>query len=177
MTKRNLQFALICLAALVLSACDFTIEGRIDVELDLPPNFTVSNATYATTHRAEVEGLNQFVICDNLDTILSYSFDFNGNLESWSSFLEGEKTKEIAGKASFNASQITAPGRVEVTYEIKAGGAPKLVAPDLSTQAIVVIPKPDVIGASKLFINVNGFSRSRPLSSNSIPVLRDCPTE
>lgn len=172
--KRYMHLIFVCSVALLLSACDITFSGNVKIDL-LPPGVTIDNAAYSTNFSAKVNGVEQFVICNDRTTELSYSFDFTGNLNSWESFLEGKNTGEKAGEKRFSTTGpfVVRPGHVEVTYEILSSGAPRLTAPELGTEAIVVVPK-QPIGYSKLFINVDDFARNFPLSSSFIPILETC---
>lgn len=142
-----------------------------------PEPVSVSNAGYDTSYEATINGEPRNIICDNRLTELNYRFNYTGDLTTWTSFLKGDTTGTVRGETSFNSSQITTPGQVDVTYSILANGAPLLTDGGLSPQAIVVtpVPNPTVIGSTRLFIRVNGLNEEIPLSSNSIPVVSNCP--
>lgn len=144
------------------------------------PNLEVLSATYATNYRTE-DGTS--VICDNYPTTLLYRFTYQGELESWTSYLEGQKLKERKGKRTFDpgSSSVTASGEqgFEVQYVMDAYFAPyKQGAAEISPQAIdvVPIPQPNIIGATKLYLILEGADGdARPYSSQDIPVVDICP--
>lgn len=127
-----------------------------------PSGFTLRSASYTTNH----QGPNDTdIICDNQTTFLRYSFVFDGELRSWTSYLKGASTGEIAGEQTFGPSTPGVdyrPGNVTVTYEIRPGAAP---------QGIGVNPKTSY---TRLFLRVNGSDRAYDLLSRDIPVVSEC---
>lgn len=168
----RIKLGLLLLAALLLSACDIIISGP-----SVPPSVNVFNASYSTNYEATINGVTQDIICDNRRTELNYTFDYSGNLDSWSSFLRGVESGEIDGLESFTEADIARYGEVDVTYEIPPGEAPlKEESERLNPQRIVVVPNPQVVGRTMLYVTVNGGSNRIPLSSDrSIPVVNPCP--
>ena len=152
----------------LLAACEIIITGVY------PPGFSLSNAYYLTSYRADADGDGdlEFVICDDRTSELTYHFDYSGELLRWTSYLQGVTSGQIRGEATFtpdSAGVYYGGDSVDVTYEIRAGAAP-LAAP----QGITVVPVPDVIGYTRLYLRVNGYSGLYSLSSRAIPVLRFC---
>ena len=150
-----------------------------------PPALEVLSATYATNYRVE-DGTEDgtSVICDNRVTTLEYRFTYQGELESWTSYLQGRELKRIEGRESFtpgsrNVSPYEESGYV-VTYTINPHQAPYQngVAGELSPQAIdvVPVPDPDIIGATTLYLTLKGADGdSQPYRSQDIPVIDICP--
>lgn len=156
-----------------LAGCDFVITGSVD--LAYPPNFSLYNASYNTNYQADADGDGdlEFVICDDRTTELSYHFDYDGDLRQWTSFLKGVTTGQVRGEVTFypeTGGVRYGSQEVDVTYEIRAGAAPLLVAP----QGITVVPVPDVIGYTRLYLRVNGYTGLYNLSSRAVPVLSSC---
>ena len=169
------RLILLILSVLTLTACTGVIEFILDFETNLPPGLTVSNLELSSNYTATVDGVRQPVICDDKTTILTYSFNFNGALESWTSYLKGEDTGYVPPEsiATFNASSANVNYQnnfVSVEYEI-----PRTLAPTsqpLSSQAIVVNPK--TIGATELYVEINGFAETYDIKFKGIPILAAC---
>ena len=145
------------------------------------PQLEVLSATYATNFRTS-DGAS--VICDNRPTTLLYRFTYQGELESWTSYLEGQKLGEKKGERTFEpgSNSVVASGEqgFEVQYVMDANFAPyEKGDAEVSPQAIVPVPvpQPTVIGATKLYLILEGEDgRARPYSSQDIPVIINCPT-
>lgn len=169
MRKKYLFTSLfILMLGLIVTACEFTISGNIDF-----PNLEVSNARYATNYRTD-EGRS--VICDDRTTELTYSFDYQGDLDRWSSYLEGSRGGRVGERTFYPDYRGYGAAHVEVTYGIPPYTAPLSVDPnegEVTPQAIVVVPKPVVIGHTTLYLSVNGYG-SRAFSSDPIPVINNC---
>ena len=166
--KTPFKVGLLVLALVVLSGCEITVTSRPG----RPPNFVLTDASYQTNFEADIEGRRRFVICDDRTTFLTYRLEFDGELDSWTSYLRGVRSGDIEGRATFDSrdSRVNryGDGFAEVEYEIRARGAPLLVAP----QAIV--PRPKVEGYTQLILEVNGYEEGYELSSDDIPVLATC---
>lgn len=142
---------------------------------------TVLSATYATNYRTD-DGTS--VICDNRSTTLVYRFTYQGELESWTSYLEGQRHKTVKGERTFdpdseNVSALDEQG-FEVSYVMSPNFAPLENSTEASPspQAIVVVPvpQPTPIGATKLYLTLVGEDgESQPFISESIPVIENCP--
>jgi hypothetical protein len=164
-TMKNIAPLCLLSLGLVLAACDITI--------DWGSGFSISNATYSTNFQDRSGGS---YICDNTTTYLTYSFNYSGTLTSWTSYLKGENTGVVKGRTTFTPSSpyVDRYGNnyVEVTYTIPSGTAPLEATSQAAPQSIIVVPNPQVIGYSRLFLTVNGYSH--PLLSNPIPVINGC---
>ncbi len=164
--KRGLLFlALMGTLTLLLSACVVSINGGGG---NLPPGVTITNARYETDWEATVNGQLQDVICNDRTTNLTYSFRFSGNLETWTSFLEGATTGREVGRVTLNLNSPNVvwdrtTNTVTVNYRILANAAP-----------LAIVPQPRILGYTQLFLNVNDFTRDYELFSNDIPVLATC---
>lgn len=170
---KRLKFSCFGLIVLVLTACQVTVD------VGLPPGFSVSNASYRTNFRATVDGQERYIICDNRTTTLSYRFNYSGTLRSWSSYLRGQTTGTIRGRANFTSRDITTPGRVEVDYTIPRNQAPLSSGPEpqaLDPESIIIVPRPTVIGYTQLWLDINGSTRSFTFHNqgNAIPVVDGC---
>jgi hypothetical protein len=169
------KLSMTLLGILLLSACSGVIRFSIDVEQNLPPNFTVSNLQLTSNFTATLNGETQPVICDDRSTTLTYSFNFNGELDSWYSYLQGVTTKNIPedSRVLFDANSDNVDYRnnfVRVEYTIPSQIAP--LSNDLSTQTIVVNPRE--LGKTQLFVEINGYSKKYNIKFKGIPVLATC---
>jgi hypothetical protein len=175
------RFAFLAIAGLafVLNGCLIEI-----VDTGLPSGLTVSNARYETNFSATVDGEpNRSIICDDKVTTLSYSFQYAGNLSSWTSYIKGSKGAEVGRQTlDLNSRFVqfdSADRRITVTYELPAGSAPLITAPEdsITSQAITVTPIPDpkVIGSSKLFLEFPNSGRPYAFSTKDLPVVDNCP--
>jgi hypothetical protein len=140
----------------VLSGCLVVID-------DIPNSkVTISNAKMSTNWLNTATG--EYVICDDRDTTITYSFNFTGNLTTWETYLQGPT--EIKGRASFTLSSKgvsydPATRFVEVNaYLIKAGAAPQVIEPQITVNR-----------KNTLYLNINGS----PVSFyKDITVLNTC---
>lgn len=174
MSKSNLiKLSFLTILLALLTSCEGTIKFEVDV--GLPPGIQVFNAGYSTNFTKIINGSSQFVICDNKTTNLKYHFNYSGPLNSWSSFLRGATTGSINGQANFTSIDIADPANhyVEVTYGIANHVAPLAVDP-IETTGIVPVPNATVIGYTKLFVNINSYTKSYQLISSKIPVVDRC---
>ena len=168
--KNFLNISLLVFAFVILSGCEIVVTNQPG----RPPNFELLDANYQTNYEADVDGDGElrYVICDDRTTFLTYTLRFEGELDTWTSYLRGVRTGEVVGRETFDSRDTRVnrydEGEAEVEYEIRARGAPLLVAP----QAIV--PRPKVEGYTQLFLEVNGYEEGYELSSNDIPVLATC---
>ena len=172
--KTLLKLGLLALALVVLAACDIVIapSDPDNPRPGRPPGFELLDASYQTNFEADIDGRRRFVICDDRTTFLTYRLEFDGELDTWTSYLRGVNTEEVVGRETFNSrdSRVNrfGDGFAEVQYEIRSGGAPLLVSPQ------GIVPTPKEIGYTQLFLEVNGYEEGYELSSNDIPVLATC---
>jgi hypothetical protein len=170
---KRFAFLLIASLAFVLNGCLIEI-----VDTGLPSGVTISNARYQTSFSATVNGQpNKSIICDNKETTLSYSFQFSGNLGSWTSYIKGN-LGSVVGRQTLDLSSNfvlydSATRTVTVTYTLRAGSAPLLLAPQTIT--VTPIPNPTVIGKSKLYLEFPNTSRAYAFSTDELPVVTNCP--
>ena len=141
------------------------------VEEDEPVNLT--DGVYRTAFEADADGDgdNEPVICNDRPTAVSYSFTYSGDLDTWTSYFEGQNVGRNGEREfSLTSSAVEVEGnRVTVSYQLNPGSAPTLTAPDLDTQGIIVTP--NVLGQTRLFVEVDGIVE---LSTPDIPVLAAC---
>lgn len=147
-----------------------------------PPPATplkVLEATYGTDFAVN----DQPVICDNRTTQLSYRFRFEGELQSWVSYLKGTELREETPHRTFTpgADGVTPSDAngYEVTYTLGANSAPYAVDnKGISSKAIVVVPvpQPQVIGNTILHLILQGANgETANYTSRPIPVVINCP--
>ncbi len=145
------------------------------------PALKVLEASYSTSFSTS-DG--RPAICDNKPTQLTYTFRYEGRLESWSSYLEGQVLGKKGAERSFTptsagVSRYQTNG-YEVTYGLPTDFTPYGTDPEtnLSAQAIVVTPIPPLtpIGATKLYLTLIGAGgTAQPYVSKDIVVYINCP--
>ena len=172
--KIVLRLGLFVALMLGLSACPgVTIEF-------VAPELTAAGSV-STNFQATLDGEDaaQDVICEDRITELSYSFTYSGSLTSWTSYLKGVTTGEEAGRETFtlNSNKVDRDGNtVTVTYTIPAQTSPLLTDGGITTEAITVVPSPRQIGATQLFIGLEGaLGAAEALRADPIPVVVNCP--
>ena len=147
----------------LLAGCNVVFTG----DTGLPDDIDIYDETYTTSY---TDDNGRFIICDNYENRISYAFSYDGALESWTSYLRGVQSGQVAGRATFtpDSSNVSyGSERVTVTYTIPSYTAPLSVAP----QAIVV--RPVVKGYTRLYLQVNGYREGYDFLSKNIPVV-DC---
>lgn len=127
---------------------------------------------------------DQPAICDNRTTQLSYRFRFEGELQSWDSFLKGTTLNEEKGRRTFTpgADGVTPyeANGYEVTYTLGANSTPygekgKTVSPNAIV--VVPVPQPQIIGNTILNVTLRGANGATAnYASPPIPVVINCPT-
>ena len=143
---------------------------------------------------------NRFVICDNRKTQVTISFSFSetfpNSFASWKTILNGNQTGSNYSLEDFGANGVLtlrplSPGvswntntnRVSYTIEIAPGTAP--LNQKLSTQALVVVPKPPTsiptqdppLGFTKLNLRVTDDAGNsvQAFLGDRIRVVSNCP--
>jgi hypothetical protein len=167
-------------AWLLIIGLALVLNGCVVEFVDNPNALTIRDLGYATNYRGTINGQDRFVICDDRDTELSYSFEFDGTLGNWTSYLEGGFFERV-GEVTLNLNNrfVQYDGRtVRVTYLIRPGGAPVLMEPSNTLEAqatnasIVVVPVPQVIGETTLFIEFENLGERARFDPT--PVIDNC---
>jgi hypothetical protein len=158
------------LLALLLGGCLIITD---DPE-PTPDPLEVISATYETN--AAVDG--QPIICDDRTTEITYRFRYQGELESWTSYLKGVTLGQIKGEETFRpGAEGVSPYETngyEVTYTLGPNVAP--YASGEASKAIIVVPDPTVIGHTILHLRLEGTNgESASYFTAPIPVVQDCP--
>ena len=172
MMRRALS-VLLLFATLLLAGCEIVISGGGT----WPDDLRITNAGYLTDAKATIDGVERYVICDDRLADLTYYFDYDGALESWTSYLKGVTTGDVIGTKTFYPGS---PGvhytqnDVMVTYAIYPEMAPLAQQDALAPQGIVVVPAPNVIGYTELYLRIASTSAELRLVSRRIPVLSNC---
>ena len=169
------SFVLPVLLAGLLGGCNVVVQPN---PITPPPPLEVLQASYSTNFSAP-DG--QPAICDNKATTITYTFRYQGQLESWTSYLRGQELGKESGRRTFtptsaNVSAYETSG-YEVTYTLDPNTAPLAADPsELSPQGIIVTPKPTPpIGATQLYLVLKGTNGvSKPFVSNPLPVYINC---
>jgi hypothetical protein len=162
------------LGLLIIVGLAFVLNGCLIEVVDPPSSFTISNALFSTNHVVDL-GVNgetgeanqpEFVICDDRQTELIYSFAYTGTLGSFRSYLRGEDSGNIPpdGNKTFSTSSLGNP--VEVSITIPAGLAPLAIEP-------TAIGVSGIIGYSTLHLDFPGTSQDK--TSRRIAVIDNCP--
>lgn len=166
------KLSFIALVVLVLTACEITISA--DPVPGLPPGLDIYSASFTTDYQADVDvdGDYEFVICDDRTTNLTYKFTFDGDLDTWESYLSGERGQVVGRETLSLGSRFVnydpSTNTVRVNYEIRRGSAPNVLTP----QDIVIRPKVDRY--VRLYLKVDGYTKAYDLTSKQIPVLVAC---
>ncbi len=164
MNKRFYQLMSLSLLAFSLAACTFEIKGRVD--LDLPPNFTISNAQYTTNHG---NSNGDFEICANISTKLTYEFNFSGGNVSW---IEALNFYDIDGNfsGSFTPANIVIESQtnsyIRASFDIPPSSVPLNV---LSPQAIDI-----KVGTAQFYLQFQNVNKPYKLFANPINVISTC---
>lgn len=142
------------------------------------PELNVLEATYNTNYSAN----GVAVICDNRPTTLTYRFRYEGELTSWTSYLEGQVLGQIKGERTFDPrSQGVIPvgeQGFEVQYVMSPYFAPyenDSTTPTPKAIDVVPVPQPVQIGATKLYLTLSGVNEEARFDSEDIPVINNCP--
>lgn len=178
--KRLMQLATTLGLLLALFGCSGT--GFVGIVVTLPPyqpnDLRILSASASSNYRSS--GGENF-ICDNRTTTVSYQFTYNDPnlLASWQSFLKGYASGDIAGVVSFSASNPannTVSRTVSVDYIISPQAAPLGQPAGVSSQAIVVVPNPSVIGRTYVIIRVQStLGTNQDIVLGPIRVIDNCP--
>lgn len=148
-----------------------------------PTPVPVLNITEFTTFTNYTDQSGASYICDNRPTTLTYRFSYEGRLERWTSYLEGQALpgSPIKGEHTFDPrSQDVSPYQdsgFEVEYRMDAYFAPYKEGDEaVSPQAIIPVPNPQPIGATKLYLTLEGQDgQVQSRTSEAIPVVSNCP--
>lgn len=159
--------------ALLLASCEIIITNPPVVREPL----RVLEATYSSNFQDQN---GRFLICDNRTTTLIYRFRYQGELESWRSYLRGQTLGEVKGDRTFYPSSEGVTGfesGYEVIYQMPPYFAPYSAQGELDPQAIdiVPVPQPEIIGASRLHLTLRGVGDDASFVSQDIPVVANCP--
>jgi|GEM_PF-1998935 len=143
-------------------------------------NVETSNLRISGEYGAVINGVSQDVICDNKSSYVFYSFDYSGDLASWTSSLEGVTTGQISNTKDYTiVGYPPVNGTVSARYDVDRKTAPLSTGTqkgDLSAQGIIVVPSANVIGRTRVLITaydsfgVPTFTKR----SNSLPVVDNC---
>lgn len=164
--------SLLCLG--LLAGCNVYLSPR-------PTPVPILSITEFTAFTNYTDQTGASYICDNRPTTLTYRFRYEGGLERWTSYLRGDVLKTTKGERTFDPqTQGVSPYQnsgFEVEYRMDANFAPyKGGSETTSPQAIVPVPNPQPIGATRLYLTLegtNGQTQSR--TSEAISVISNCP--
>lgn len=143
----------------------------------------VLSANYATNFRT-ADGTS--VICDNRATTLLYQFRYEGQLNRWTSYLEGQTLGQTKGERTFtpDSREVSDFGEqgYEVQYVMSPNFAPYENGAEIGDDAltprainVVPVPQPTEIGATKLYLTLEGAGDDAQFVSRDIPVIINCP--
>lgn len=164
-------------------ACEVTMDSAKNVTATFTqsnttpePSLDVLSATYNTNFSAD----GVAVICDNRTTTLTYRFSYQGPLENWTSYLEGQTFKEIKGERTFDPDSEgvieVGEGGFEVQYVMSPNFAPYgQKGKALLQGAIAPLQMPVQIGATRLHLMLKGAGQEAKFVSQNIPVVNNCP--
>ena len=164
-----------------LAGCEITLVGDPNYPDYGVDTLEVYDARYTTNYR-DRGGTNY--ICDNLETPLTYEFSYDGDLESWKLYLEGSRGGVIESRRLTPRSssvEVSERGYIRDRYAIPRYAAPLSVqegleAQDITTQDIIVVFEPYIIGESKLYLEVEDESgRIKTFETKWLPIADNCP--
>ena len=162
---------------MLLAGCEITLveSPRPDSDYEVDA-LEVYDARYTTNYRDRDE---TNYICDNIETPLTYEFSFDGDLESWKLYLEGRRGGLLESDRLTPRSrevEVSERGYIRDRYAIPRYAAPLAVQADLETQDIIVVFEPDIIGESKLYLEVEDESgRTQVFETKWLPIASNCP--
>ena len=173
---RRIKIGLLLALVGLLAGCEITLVDGAPSPSPNVERLEVYDARYTTNYR-DRQGRNY--ICDNLETPLTYEFSYDGDLESWQLYLEGSRGGVIESKRLTPRSssvEVSERGYIRDRYAIPRYAAPLSVQTDLEAQDIVVVFEPDVIGESKLYLEVEDESgRTKTFETKWLPIADNCP--
>ena len=168
--KRFTGLSVALLLALLVSACDISVSlgGGI---------VSITNASFESRYAHD----GRSVVCDDRSTRLDIELSFVGAPTRAVFFLEGSgggyvelRTLELSG------GQVEG-GNIKTTVSIGRQVAPlssasvgSTVSEEISPSAIIVVPRPEIIGHTRLGISLRGLDSVDTVHSGLIPVLRAC---
>ena len=135
------------------------------------------------SYKSNFSVAGQAAVCDNKTTQLTYTFRYEGNLESWSSYLKGDTLGKIVLPETFTpeSTGISPSKPAEVIYNLPPNTAPFISSPSDNSadkvlpQAIVPVPNPQPIGTTRLYITFKGTDgQTQSRTSEAIPVVSNC---
>jgi hypothetical protein len=157
----------------------FILWAGLALGLGACGNVETSNLRITGEYGAVINGTEQDVICNNKPSFVTYSFDYTGDLGSWTSSLEGVTTGQVSNTKEYTVLG-TPPvnGNVTARYDVLPKTAPLSLptGSKLSAQGIIVVPSAKVIGYTRVKITAfdfNGFATFTK-RSNSLPVVDNC---
>ena len=151
MHKRFFHLFAVVGLALLLAACE---SGSVDPD----------TLVFFTNQRVGSEG-GRSVICDNRTTEITYEFTYNSSLiealRDWDQVLVGVNSGARGFERRFVPSDgevsLLSSRRYRVETTVPGGTAPLSVNDDsVDSQAIIIVPNPQVIGRSRLEVTVRG---------------------
>lgn len=169
MLKKTLGIALALISAVLISACDITvsIDGVID-------RVIVTNSSFKTNHVYGTES----VVCDDRSTRFEYDVSYRGEIKRIEIYLVGNSSgrkhdiRTLTPRASDNER-----GSISGSFTVRSEVAPLALGTDeVSTQAIIVNPRPTIIGYTYLVMEIypERGDRITVLKSGAIPVIDLC---
>lgn len=168
--KRFVGFSVFLLLTLLISACDISVSLGGGV-------VSITSASFESRYAHD----GRSVICDDRSTRLDVELSFVGAPTHAVFFLEGSsggyvelRTLELSG------NQVTS-GHIKTTVSVGRQAAPlssasvgSSVSDEVSPLAIIVVPRPEIIGYTRLGISLRGPDNAASVHSGLIPVLRAC---
>jgi hypothetical protein len=168
--QRPLKLALLTAVGFAMAGCTISVFPGTGGGTT---GTTISSLNFSSDIR---DNSGQSLICDNATTNLTYTFNYSGTLDSWTSSLVGKNTGQQKGTTTLSLSDPRVGGSgsfVTVTYAVPPKTAP-LSAPPLKPQSIIVSPA--ILGYTDLlitFYDISGKSGTVRLNRD-IPVVSNC---
>ncbi len=168
----------------LLAGCEIIVQPG---PAPVTPSLSLTEFVTYTNYRGQSSGVSY--ICDNRSTALTYRFRYEGGIERWTSYLEGQTLGQIKATRTFDPrSQGVSPyedSGFEVVYVMEPLYAPYKQDSETSENPetltpqdidVVPVPQPVIIGATKLHLTLEGINGdTQSLTSEAIPVVSNCP--
>ncbi|MDZ7726528.1 MAG: hypothetical protein U5L75_03035 [Candidatus Campbellbacteria bacterium] len=176
--KKKLFLLLASLAVLVISACEVSVS--VDGGFS---GFVLREASYVTDYSYRGES----IVCDDRTTRFEYDIAYFGSIDRVEVYLLGEDSGRRKSISSFSPStRENEEGRISGSFSLRSEIAPlrgalsQEVSGEASEsrsnlQSIVVLPKdPEIIGYTRLYLELDTESGREILNSRAIEVFNFC---
>ncbi|AFZ69102.1 hypothetical protein [Deinococcus peraridilitoris] len=168
----------------LLSSCGAGVSSNAQLVIDrssvsLQSDYTVDKANVPSNYQQFI-GSSTYsgpVICDDRATPMRLSFGYFGDIHSVDVLLEGSAGQKNTSMTNIRSTD--SGSNISISFQTPATSVPLSVEKThLTSQAIVVVPTANVIGATRVVMvaKTSTGSRTGELLTNYIPVVDNCPS-